>query len=134
MTPRKVLVVDDDEELRHLLMEYLRESCSVNVQGARDGVEALHCISTSVCTVVILDVMMPHMSGIDFLDSVEALMSDPSIGSLEQLPAVIVITSAPAEDLRADQLQQRFPALVHSVLRKPLDAGALATRVTALLS
>lgn len=134
MTPRNVLVVDDDDELRLPLMEYLRESCSVDVQGARDGVEALHCISTSVCAVVILDLMMPHMSGIDFLDSVEALNSDPSVGSLEQLPAVIVITSAPPEDLRADQLQQRFSNLVHGVMRKPLDAGALATRVTALLS
>lgn len=128
-----VLVVDDDEDLRRLLMEYLRERSAVRVHGARDGVEALHHISTNACGVVILDVMMPLMSGIDFLDSLDALMSDPSVKSLERLPAVIVMTSAPAEDLRTDALEQRFPRFVRCVLRKPLDVSALATRVQALL-
>ncbi len=134
MTQGNVLVVDDDESVRRLLMEYLRERSCLNVDGARDGVEALHQVAIKPYAVVVLDVMMPHMSGIDFLSSLEALMSDPSIQSLDDPPAVLVITSMPQEDVRADELQGRFPAFVRGVLRKPLDMAALGNRVVALIS
>jgi CheY-like chemotaxis protein len=134
MAHRNVLVVDDDETLRRLLMEYLRESSGVSVDGARDGVEALHHIAIHPCRVVVLDVMMPLMSGIDFLDSLHALMSDPSVKTLDDPPAVIVMTSAPAEDVRAEQLQERFPRFVRAVMRKPLDLQALGSRVESLLA
>ena len=129
-----VLVVEDDDSIRRLLIEYLRERASLDVDGARDGVEALHQVSTKPYAVVILDLMMPYMSGIDFLTSLEALMSDPSVKSIEQPPAVIVVTSAPPEDVPADDLQQRFPSFVRGVLRKPLDFCQLAIHVEALLA
>jgi CheY-like chemotaxis protein len=132
MAQGNILVVDDDENVRRLLMEYLRERSCVNVDGARDGVEALHQIAIKPYTVVVLDVMMPYMSGIDFLSSLDALTSDPSVKSLDDPPAVLVITSMPQEDVRADQLQDRFPRFVRGVLRKPLDYPALANRVVEL--
>lgn len=134
MDQGNILVVDDDESVRRLLMEYLRERACLHVEGARDGVEALHKITTSRYSVVVLDVMMPYMSGIDFLDSLDALMSDPSIQGLEEAPAVLVITSMPQEDVRADRLQHRFPSFVRGVMRKPLDIAALGNRVVALVS
>lgn len=133
MAQGNILVVDDDESVRRLLMEYLRERSCVNVDGARDGVEALHQIAIKPYTVVVLDVMMPYMSGIDFLSSLDALISDPSVKSLDDPPAVLVITSMPQEDVRADQLQDRFPRFVRGVMRKPLDYPALANRVVALV-
>ncbi|HEX6083823.1 MAG TPA: response regulator [Thermoanaerobaculia bacterium] len=133
MPDGNVLVVDDDDSIRRLLMEYLQERAALHVDGARDGVEALHQVSTHAYDVVILDLMMPYMSGIDFLLSLDALMSDPSVKSLEDAPAVIIVTSAPQEDVSADDLQHRFPSFVHGVLRKPVDFGALATRVESLL-
>jgi len=114
-------------------MEYLTERSHVHVDGARDGVEALHQIAIKPYAVVVLDVIMPHMSGVDFLSSLDALMSDPSVKSLDEPPAVLVITSMPAEDVRADQLQHRFPSFVRGVLRKPLDIPTLGNRVVALL-
>lgn len=135
MAQGNILVVDDDESVRRLLMEYLRErSCGDEVDGARDGVEALHQITTKVYAVVVLDVMMPYMSGVDFLSSLDALMSDPSVKALDEPPAVLVITSMPQEDVRADQLQDRFPTFVRGVMRKPLDMNALGNRVEALVS
>lgn len=131
---RNVLVVEDDESIRRLLMEYLQERAAVHVDGARDGVEALHQISTKAYGVVVLDVMMPYMSGIDFLASLEAMMSDPSVKVLEEPPAVLVITSAPQEEVPSDDLQHRFPSFVHGVMRKPLDVAALGARVQALLA
>ena len=129
-----VLVVEDDDTIRRLLMEYLRERSHLQVDGARDGVDALHHVATKRFSVIILDLMMPYMSGVDFLTSLEALLSDPSVKVLEEPPAVIVVTSAPAEEVSAEELQSRFPSFVHGVLRKPVDYRALSTRVESLLA
>ncbi len=134
MSHGNILVVDDDESVRRLLMEYLRERSLLDVDGARDGVEALHQIAIKSYALVVLDVMMPYMSGVDFLTSLDALMSDPSVKLLDEPPAVLVITSMPQEDVRADQLQDRFPTFVRGVMRKPLDMAALGNRVEALVS
>lgn len=134
MAQGNILVVDDDESVRRLLMEYLAERSCLHVDGARDGVEALHQIALKRYAVVVLDVMMPYMSGVDFLSSLDALLSDPSVKTLDEPPAVLVITNLPAEDVRADALQDRFPRFVRGVMRKPLDVPALGSRVAALAS
>ncbi len=134
MAQGNILVVDDDETVRRLLMEYLSERSHLHVDGARDGVEALHQIAVKLYKVVVLDVLMPHMSGIDFLSSLEALLSDPSLKTLDEAPAVVVITSMPAEDVHAAALQERFPRFVRGVMRKPLDIPALGNRVVTLVS
>jgi CheY-like chemotaxis protein len=129
MGKAKVLVVEDDESIRRLLIEYLEQHSDLRVDGARDGVDALHHVSTRRYDVVILDVMMPYMTGIDFLDSLEALTSDPSVKHLDALPNVIVITAAPAEQIASGHLEERFPAIVRGMFRKPLDVAALAKRI-----
>ena len=77
-----VLIVEDDDTIRHLLIEYLKQHALLTVEGARDGIEALHFISQKPYAIVILDLMMPKMSGGDFLDSLTAMMKDPSIHTL----------------------------------------------------
>jgi CheY-like chemotaxis protein len=134
MSHKRVLVVEDDDTIRRLLIEYLRDVACLQVDGARDGVDALHEVSARSYAVVVLDVMMPHMSGVDFLTSLDALMSDPSFHSLEKPPAIIVVTSASPEEVPSDNLQRRFRRFVRAVLRKPVDVGALAERVKSLLT
>ncbi len=124
-----VLVVEDDDTIRRLLVDLLAQHSHANVEGARDGVEALHLLSMQRYAVVLLDVMMPKMSGIDLLDSLHAMLSDPSLKSLDSRPAVIVITATAASALPAEVLEHRFPGLVRAVLRKPLDMSALAALV-----
>jgi CheY-like chemotaxis protein len=121
-----VLVVEDDDAIRRLLVDFLRAHESVNVDGARDGVEALHRIVTTPYSVVILDVLMPKMSGADVLDSLEALTSDPSVKSLDDPPAVLVITSAEASVLPDSAIYQRSPRMVRRVFRKPIEVETLA--------
>jgi CheY-like chemotaxis protein len=133
MRNANVLVVEDDESIRRLLVDYLEQRSSVSVEGARDGVEALHLISTHRYAVVVLDVMMPKMSGVDLLDSVKAMLSDPSVRSLESPPAFVVITATSASTLPADKLQQRFPRIVRGVFRKPLDMPAFGNLIEQLL-
>ncbi len=128
-----VLVVEDDETIRRLVIEYLTRQFALDVDGARDGAEALHQISAKRYSVIVLDVMMPHMSGIDFLDSLQALTCDPSVKTLSAPPAVLVVTSISPEEMPANDLEQRFPTIVRDVLRKPVDMSALVRRVEALL-
>jgi CheY-like chemotaxis protein len=126
-----VLVVEDDDTIRRLLVEYLRLHAHIEVESARDGVEALHLISTRAYRVVLLDVMMPKMSGVDLLDSLQAFRADPSLQRMRvtDWPAILVITSTPVAVLPNDAFEQRFPGLIRGVFRKPLDIGALAATV-----
>jgi CheY-like chemotaxis protein len=133
MTQSNILVVEDDDSIRLLLIETLKEHAHVSVDGARDGVDALHQVMTKKYAVVILDVMMPHMTGIDFLDSLEAMTSDPSVKGMESLPSVLVITGASPDHIPSRALEERFPAMVRRVLRKPLDVDELTACVQLIL-
>ncbi len=125
----KILVVEDDDSVRRLLAEHLAEQMPVEVDSARDGVEALHMISTTVYGVVILDLMMPKMSGVDLLDSLHALTSDPSLKALNAPPPVLVITGQPSASLSDSVIRRRSPEMVRDVFRKPLDIAKLAASV-----
>lgn len=120
-----VLVVEDDDAVRHLVVEVLKADVALQVESVRDGVDALHHVSTHQYDLVILDVMMPHMTGIDFLDSLQALNSDPSVKTLRRLPAVVIITGATPEQIPSARIQDRFPSMVRNVLRKPLQTEQL---------
>jgi CheY-like chemotaxis protein len=133
MTQGNILVVEDDDAIRSLLVETLKESAHVTVDGARDGVDALHQVSIRRYALVVLDVMMPYMTGIDFLDSLEALVSDPSVRTIDHLPAVIVITGATPEQIPDRALESRFPSMVRRVLRKPVDVYELERCVAVAL-
>jgi CheY-like chemotaxis protein len=130
---KRVLVVEDDDTIRKLLVEYLRQHAFTNVDGARDGVEALHQLALHGYSVIVLDVWMPKMSGVDFLESLKALAEDPSVKALDRLPAVLVITATPPAELPSDAIEHRFPNLVRAVFRKPLDVMRLAHMVDAEL-
>lgn len=126
-----VLVVEDDDTIRRLLIEYLKQHALLTVEGARDAIEALHFVSQSPYAIIILDLMMPKMSGGDFLDSLTAMTKDPSIRTLGTPPAVIVVTAAAACDIPTDTIIQRSP-LVRAVLRKPLDITKLAELIESI--
>ena len=128
MAETNVLVVEDDDTIRRLLVEYLKQHSYLNVEGARDGVEALHQISTNRYAVIVLDLMMPKMSGVDFLDSLTALTSDPSVKAIDRPPNVIVITAASDAEVPTQMIASRC-ALVREVFRKPLDVMGLAESV-----
>jgi len=126
-----VLVVEDDDTIRRLLIEYLKQHALLTVDGARDAIEALHFVARERYSVIILDLMMPKMSGGDFLDSLTEMMKDPSVPTLGTPPTVIVVTAASAGDIPSDTITQRS-ALVKAVLRKPVDIEELAELIESL--
>ena len=61
----KILIVDDDQNLREILRLNLQKAGFLNIQEANDGNEALELLHIFKPDLVILDVMMPNKDGID---------------------------------------------------------------------
>ena len=82
MTPIAVLVVDDDEDVR-VLLRIILEGCGYRVACASDGVEALQRLRDhSPPSLVVLDLMMPRLSGAELLDIMRA---DPDLRGIPVL-------------------------------------------------
>lgn len=73
----KILVVDDDKEIRNILEIYLKNN-NFNVSLAVDGIDALEKIDDTL-DLVILDIMMPKMDGIETLTKIREKYSMPVI-------------------------------------------------------
>jgi CheY-like chemotaxis protein len=107
---RPVLVVDDERDLRETLCEVL-ESDGYTVLQAQNGKEALAlALQTEPC-LILLDLMMPVMSGWQMM---EALVED---GRLSSTPVVVVSASHDA------------PKTAQAFLPKPFELDALLATV-----
>ena len=71
MRMKKILLVEDDEFLKQLYSDLLT-SAKYAVTTASDGKEALTLITKGGWDLVLLDVMLPNMTGFEILDAVKA--------------------------------------------------------------
>jgi len=112
---KSILVVDDDRTSRHLTESLLKRE-GWKVTGAKDGVDALKLLRTRRFTLMLLDVWMPRMNGLELLEQLRAL---------EHRPRVVVMTSdeTPATLLQAVR-DQAF-----TYVHKPVDAELLIETV-----
>ncbi|MET0257076.1 MAG: response regulator, partial [Methylobacterium sp.] len=80
MTPTRVLIIDDSPTMRLLIGKALREGGGIEIVGeAGDAFEARERIKTLDPDVVTLDVEMPGMQGIDFLEKIMRLRPMPVV-------------------------------------------------------
>ncbi len=70
--PRRVLIVDDEESLRHMLGVILGRA-GYEVIAAADGAAALEILRREDLSIVLCDVRMPRLDGLGFLDGLQAL-------------------------------------------------------------
>jgi len=88
--PRKILVVDDSKLIHKMFEVLLRQFSLVH---AHDGLEALQCLGThSEIDLVLLDINMPKMSGLEFLNQIK------SDNVFKEIPVVIISTEGKEED------------------------------------
>lgn len=117
----RVLVVDDDPSIRLLLVTFLRHR-GFQMLEARNGREALNEMHTGATDLVIIDLMMPEVSGWDVLHERNA---DPA---LLRIPMIVVTAGAlvgAAAALADDH--------VAAVLGKPFDLDVLLRTVMACI-
>jgi CheY-like chemotaxis protein len=105
-----ILIVEDEDEARETLQDAFEDQ-GWSVSVAANGAEALAILNNAIPEVVVLDLVMPVMSGTELY---EAMQADPRLSGLP----VVVVTSDPS----------RAPTGV-LVMRKPLDLRRLLTTV-----
>ena len=110
-----VLVVDDDEFLRELIYLHL-SSAGCHVLLAEDAIVAGHMLLDERVDLLIADIAMPFMDG---LDLVRAIRGDASMSSL---PVIFLTSDAGHEDIAAE-----LGAVAY--LKKPLHADELLATV-----
>jgi CheY-like chemotaxis protein len=107
MEVHNVLVVDDDDSTRNMIVAVLRQA-GFAADAAASGEEALSRLETTSYSAVVLDVVMPGVSGIEVIRR---------LASAGRHTKFVVLMSAGAESL----LDDAPPALVHTKLRKPFN-------------
>lgn len=122
MTAGSLLVVDDNEANRDVLSRRLRQR-GYDVDVAVDGYEALAVIEHSAYDLILLDVEMPGLSGLDVLGRLRA--SRPQI----QLPIIMVTARSQGTDI-----VEAFGLGANDYVTKPIDFPVALARIATHLS
>jgi len=113
-----VLVVDDERKIRDVVARYL-EAAGFAVLVADSGQKALEVVAQARPDLVVLDLMLPDLSGEEVLRSVRTLAEVP----------IIVLTAKSSEEDRVANLRQG----ADDYLVKPFSPRELVARVEAVL-
>ena len=116
--PIRILVVDDEPDIRNVL-RLLLTSRGYSVEEAANGREALEQVQKNAYDLIILDIMMPEMNGVDACAALREISSAP----------VLFLT---AKDQDADK-QEAFHSGGDDYLVKPFSNQELFLRVEALV-
>jgi len=120
-TPPQILIVDDNPENLDILQTRLARH-GYEILTARDGEEALAKAREKCPDLILLDIMMPKLDGIEVC---RRLKADPS---LPFMPIIMVTARADSKDIVAG-----LEAGGDEYLTKPLDQAALVARVKSML-
>ena len=118
ITLSRIMIVDDEESNVLTVKHHLKQAGYRHFQTTTDPTNALALMWDHIPDLVLLDVMMPHISGIDLL----RLMRSDS--TLARVP-VIIVTASDDADLKLHALELGAT----DFLSKPVDASELALRI-----
>ncbi|MBI2069399.1 MAG: response regulator [Elusimicrobia bacterium] len=119
---KKILVVDDEESICELLRVALARE-GFEILTAKNGKEALSIVLSSSPDLILLDLMLPNMSGFEVLRELQR-------PDMNRVP-VIVFTGRYTDNSTQDLIRQETNVV--EFLQKPLNTAALATRVHTIL-
>ena len=116
---KRILVVDDEEDVRIFLKDFLDER-ELEVRTASNGMEALHVLETFSADIVLLDIMMPVMDGFECLKQIKKKYPQTTV----------VMITAMKEENRIEQAQ-RLGA--HNYILKPFSLNYLESELSKLI-
>lgn len=112
MSPRPILIVEDDQPLRLLLTAVLTQH-GYTFEAVADGRAAIDCIRRQRYAAILLDLMLPETNGFEVIDYVRAERRD-------LMKSIVVITAASKHTL-----QDFDDSTVGALVRKPFDIHKL---------
>jgi CheY-like chemotaxis protein len=119
---RRILIVDDEDDIREVAQMSLEMVAGWEVIAARSGAEGVRLAAEARPDAILLDVMMPGMDG---PATAQRLREDPDTA---RIPIILLTAKVQPADRR------RFDALdVAGVLAKPFDPMELANEVSRTL-
>lgn len=116
-----VLVVDDNQQNLELLLAYL-EDVDCRTLSAKDGAEAIEVVKASSPDLILLDVMMPKMSGFEVCRRTK---NDPKTADI---PVIMVTALNEMGDI-----ERAINSGTDDFLSKPVNKWELITRVKTML-
>jgi CheY-like chemotaxis protein len=116
-----ILIVDDDKTTRKLLSLYLKGS-GFGIVTAENGLDALEKLGSSAVNLVVTDLNMPFMDGIEFI---RAMKSNPDTA---HIPALVISTETDDEER-----QRAAAAGADGYLSKPVTSDIVARKVRQML-
>ncbi len=119
---RRVLIVEDDREIRTLLKDFLMEN-EYEVMEACNGREASACIRTEAYDIILMDMMLPYKSGNDLIRELRE-----SAAGIKDTP-VIVISAKSSKDTRLEALKMG----ADDYIVKPFDMDEVLVRIEVIL-
>ncbi len=124
--PQTVLIVDDSDSIRFALRTLLTCEGYVTLEAA-DGVEAVDTLLLSlVRLIVLLDLMMPRMTGLDVLD-----LMDTRCEELTRHVYIVMTADKRALDADHNAILTRHDI---PLMEKPFDVGKLVREVARAVS
>src|SRR5437868_6988489 len=121
MAGERVLIVDDYEDGRLMYCDYLRH-VGYDATSAADGDEALRCAATNTCDVIVLDVAMPKLDGLQVLRKLR--------GNEATKAVPVIILSASADKRVRDEATSAGADLF---LEKPCEPELLEAAIRQVL-
>ena len=115
----KILIVDDEQDARESIAGYLSRSLECEVSQADNGEMALDLINTTAFDLVILDIHLPGMSGIDILNKTQYKQLD-----------FLIISGYDSVSIAERALQEGAA----DYITKPFTIAVLAEKVKIILS
>ena len=112
---KRVLVVEDDEEMRSLLKDFI-EAEGFETDSASDGSEAFRKLAKESFDLIITDVRMPGLTGLEIL---------PGMRKLQPEASIIVITAFGSEEV----CRRAFERGATAYLEKPIHFHKLRTLI-----
>lgn len=120
---KKVLVIEDDEPTRDLVRFLLGREGEIELEMAFDGGAGLRRLAAGDVDLLILDLMLPEVNGLDLIDQLHRAGG--------RCPPIIVATGVYV-DGRSEQRIRALPD-VKDYFRKPVDYDRLMARIRELL-
>ncbi len=128
MAEVRVLVVDDEVAFREVLGQALsKEGFTVDTAG--DGVEALEAFRRSIPDLVLLDVMLPRLTGIDVCREIRATSDVPVImvsARSEEIDTVVALEVGADDYITKPYRLRELVARIRTVLRRRATGGGAA--------